>query len=227
LVWQLEKMQADEEARMIQVDRGEAWLAEILSPEPWDNHQSYGVTGLKEMVDPELARLRYLLWRREMASHLAGQWAPLLLGRTAAGDIRVAEGLAGMGLHRWRRAPAWSPREEDGGGGGSAGLPGREFAHLTPAWKRRAISKPYRAGPRTCRNPEQTALPAWPEGQRYFDLEICVLEAEEEEEEDWGPVLCWAGAGADICRGEGALAKAPRRKGANQVWISPSPSWRR
>jgi len=30
LAWQLEKMQADEEARMLQVDRGEEWLAEIL-----------------------------------------------------------------------------------------------------------------------------------------------------------------------------------------------------
>jgi len=84
LVWQLEKMQSDQEARLVRVDRGQEWLAEILAPEPWEEPGCLGpVPGVGEMVDPELARLRYFLWKRVMAPHLQNQWVPLLLGRTA------------------------------------------------------------------------------------------------------------------------------------------------
>ena len=68
LVWQLEKMQADQEAQLLLVDQGQDWLQDILKPEPWDDRASYGpVSGVAETVDPELAKLRYRLWRRVMA----------------------------------------------------------------------------------------------------------------------------------------------------------------
>jgi hypothetical protein len=84
LVWQLEKMQADQEAQMLLVDRGQEWLGEILAPEPWEERAGFGkVPGVGEMVDGDLARLRYLLWRRVMAPQVQEPWAPFLLGRTS------------------------------------------------------------------------------------------------------------------------------------------------
>src|SRR5512143_293558 len=84
LVWQLEKMQADQEAQLVLVDKGQEWLGEILAPEPWDDQPRFGaVPGVPEMVDPELARLRYLLWRKVMAPRLQEEWTPFLLGRTS------------------------------------------------------------------------------------------------------------------------------------------------
>jgi hypothetical protein len=84
LAWQLEKMQADQESQLLLVDQGQDWLQDILKPEPWDQGVSYGpVSGVAETVDPELAKLRYRLWRRVMAPELADQSAPLLLGRAA------------------------------------------------------------------------------------------------------------------------------------------------
>ena len=63
------------------VDQGQDWLQEILKPEPWDDRMSYGpVSGVAETVDPELAKLRYRLWRRVMAPDLTDQSVPLLLG---------------------------------------------------------------------------------------------------------------------------------------------------
>ena len=35
LAWQLEKMQADQEAKFLLVDQGQDWLQDILKPEPW------------------------------------------------------------------------------------------------------------------------------------------------------------------------------------------------
>ena len=207
LVWQLEKMQADEEARMIHVDEGEAWLAEILSPEPWDNRKSFGTTGLKESVDPELARLRYLLWRREMAPHLEGNWTPLLLGRTSRavfGSLKEWPGwnfikMVQVRLPGIRTETAW--REVAGEGPGGPAWRGRFEEHLAacleaagdfPALKSRAGElKDYL---------EKAVVPAWPvEPVWHLELEIWAQEADEEE--DWGPVLCWAGAGADILPG--------------------------
>ena len=84
LAWQLEMMEADQEAHLAKVDRGEEWLAEILAPEPLKEPGSLpGSPGDTEVLDPETARLRYLLWRREMGSILAPESAPLLLGRTS------------------------------------------------------------------------------------------------------------------------------------------------
>lgn len=205
LVWQMEKMQADEEARMIHVDRGEAWLAEILSPEPWDNHQSFGVTGLKEMVDPELARLRYLLWRREMAPHLTGQWAPLLLGRTARAIFGSLRGWPGWSFIKMAkvRLPGVRSEEEwrEVAGSGGPAWRGVFARHLEACLEAAGDIQTLQSQAGDLREfLEQTALPGWPgEPAWYFDLEIWVRE--EDEEEDWGPALCWAGAGADILPG--------------------------
>lgn len=207
LVWQMEKMQADEEARMIQVDQGETWLAEILSPEPWDNQKSFGATGLKEMVDPELARLRYLLWRREMAPHLKDNWAPVLLGRTTRAIFGSLRGWPGWNFIKMARVRLPGVRSE----GEWREVAGRDG----PAWRgefgqhldiclEAAGDLPTlqsRAGDLQ-EFLEQTVLSVWPEEPVwYFDLEIWAEEEEEGEEEDWGPVLCWAGAGADILPG--------------------------
>ncbi len=84
LAWQLEKMQADQEAQLLLVDQGQDWLQDILKPEPWDDKPSYGpVSGVAETVDPELAKLRYRLWRRVMTPDLPDQSVPLLLGRAS------------------------------------------------------------------------------------------------------------------------------------------------
>ena len=84
LAWQLEKMQADQEAKFLLVDQGQDWLQDILKPEPWDDRASYGpVSGVAETVDPELAKLRYRLWRRVMAPETPDQSVPLLLGRAS------------------------------------------------------------------------------------------------------------------------------------------------
>ncbi len=84
LAWQLEVMEADQEAHLTQVDRGEEWLAEILAPEPLEEPGSLPVApGATEVLDPETARLRYLLWKREMGDLLGPASAPVLLGRTS------------------------------------------------------------------------------------------------------------------------------------------------
>jgi hypothetical protein len=84
LAWQLEKMQADQEAQLLLVDQGHDWLQDIFKPEPWTDRQSYGpVSGVAETVDPDLAKLRYRLWRRVMVPDLPDQSVPLLLGRAS------------------------------------------------------------------------------------------------------------------------------------------------
>lgn len=84
LAWQLEIMEADQEAHLARVDRGEEWLAEILTPEPLEEPGSLsGSPRATEFLDPETARLRYLLWKREMGALLGPDSAPFLLGRTS------------------------------------------------------------------------------------------------------------------------------------------------
>jgi len=84
LAWQLEVMEADQEAHLARVDLGSEGLAEILTPETWEEPIDFTKTpGEMEILDPETARLRYLLWRREMGAHLGAGSVPLLLGRTS------------------------------------------------------------------------------------------------------------------------------------------------
>ncbi|MDI6853186.1 MAG: hypothetical protein QME75_06215 [Deltaproteobacteria bacterium] len=205
IVWQMEKMQAHEEARMIQVDQGEKWLAEILSPEPWDERQSYGATGLKEMVDPESARLRYLLWRREMAPHLRGNWAPFLLGRTSRAIFASLMGWPGWNLINSvrvrlpgvRSEPAWRELTGEGKGPDLQGFEQHLAACLAAAGNFEALTRQAEAFSEYL---EKVVLTAWPgEPDWYFEMEIWAHEGEEKT--DWGPVLCWLGAGADILPG--------------------------
>jgi len=98
LAWQLEAMEADQETQLGKVDRGEKWLAEILGPEAWDDPVSFsGMPTGKEVLDPEMARLRYLLWRREMGAFLGPESAPLLLGRTSQAIFTSLRMEAGVG----------------------------------------------------------------------------------------------------------------------------------
>ncbi|MFW6126790.1 MAG: hypothetical protein ACOC6K_01110 [Thermodesulfobacteriota bacterium] len=84
VAWQLEVMEADQEAHLAQVDRGDEWLGQILTPETIAESGSLPVAPEDiEVLDPETARLRYLLWRRELGDFLRPQSVPLLLGRTS------------------------------------------------------------------------------------------------------------------------------------------------
>lgn len=205
LVWQMEKMQADEEARLIQVDQGEKWLAEIISPEPWDTHPGYGMPRLKEMVDPELARLRYLLWRREMAPYLENKWAPFLLGRTSRAIFASLKDWPGWNaikavevrLPGVRSERAWL--EAAGDSTGPEWRDGFE-RHLAACLEASVDLESLKSQAGELKEYlEKAVAPAWPgEPDWYFDLEIW---AQEDDDEDWGPVLCWAGAGADILPG--------------------------
>ncbi|MBW1990901.1 MAG: hypothetical protein JRI59_01990 [Deltaproteobacteria bacterium] len=204
LAWQLEKMQAEEEARMLQVDRGEQWLAEILSPEPWDQGAGFSPAGITEMMDPELARLRYLLWRREMAPYLKDKWAPLLLGRTSRAIFGALKGWPHWSLIKSVKVqlPGVRSEEECWQAGGQEGPSWREgfLRHLEACLEVSGELSSLQNRAKELENfLEETVLPAWPgEPEWLFELEIW---AEEEEEEDWGPVLCWAGAGAGILPG--------------------------
>ncbi len=205
IVWQMEKMQAYEEARMIQVDQGEKWLAEILSPEPWDNRQSYGTTGLKEMMDPELARLRYLLWRREMAPYLKENWAPFLLGRTSRAIFASLKGWPSWNFIKSVQVPlpgvrsekAWRELTGQGKGPDPRGFEQHLAACLAAAGDYQALTQQTEDFKEYL---EKVVAPAWPgEPDWYFDLEIWAHEGEDET--DRGPVLCWLGAGVDILPG--------------------------
>jgi len=106
LAWQLEVMEAEQEAQLAKVDRGEKWLAEVLAPESWEEPGDFtGMPEGKEVLDPETARLRYLLWRREMGAFLGPESAPLLLSRTSQSiftSLRMEAGKGPAPLVRFR-----------------------------------------------------------------------------------------------------------------------------
>jgi len=84
LAWQLEVMEADQEAHLSMVDQEQNMLAQVLTPEAWEEPGGLGAPPEEvEVLDPETARLRYLLWRREMGGLLGPGSVPLLLGRTS------------------------------------------------------------------------------------------------------------------------------------------------
>ncbi|MCL6620476.1 MAG: hypothetical protein K6T55_00090 [Syntrophobacterales bacterium] len=202
LAWQLEKLQADEEAQMTLVDRGHAWLAEILAPEPWEPQPQFGsVPGLKEMVDPGLARLRFALWQREMVGSSPQPWAPVLLSRTSRAIFGVLQG--------W---PDWTQVVRE-----TFILPGVKSEE---EWRRQA-EPPWQAdfdaeleellaaaaeGDEALAEQAETfreflaeeVLPAWVGPQVSWDLEVW---ARSPGQEDFGPVLCWGGVNADILPG--------------------------
>jgi hypothetical protein len=84
LAWQLEVMEADQEAHLAQVDRGDEVLGQMFAPETWEETGPLTTAPEDiEVLDPETARLRYLLWRREMGALWGPERVPLLLGRTS------------------------------------------------------------------------------------------------------------------------------------------------
>jgi hypothetical protein len=200
LAWQLEKMEADQEAQMLLVDQGQEWLEEILAPEPWEEQPSYRpAPGVGELPDPDLARLRYHLWRRVMGPHIQDPWAPLLLGRASRALF--------LALRGWPEAPP--PRTVQ------VALPGcqtgeelsavlaagdqagwrQEFGELLSAALAAAGQGPddlEAAAARLHNFAVQTLEPGWPFASTFqWTLEIWAADPEER------PVLVWgASAGA-------------------------------
>ena len=201
LAWQLEKMQADQEAKLLLVDQGQDWLQDIFKPEPWDDKQSYGpVSGVAETVDPELAKLRYRLWRRVMTPDLPDQSVPLLLGRASRPLFLTLKG--------W---PDWTalrsvPLSLPGCRNGSewlkvAGDTGRppwqaQFADLLGALLTAAAGdQDLQAASRELQEfVEKDIVAGWPLPEVWQgDLEIWAADGAPEAS---GPVLCWRSAGA-------------------------------
>jgi hypothetical protein len=84
LAWQLEVMEADQEANLSRVDQEQDLLTQVLTPDAWEEPGGLGAAPeAVEVLDPGTARLRYLLWRREMGALLGPESVPLLLGRTS------------------------------------------------------------------------------------------------------------------------------------------------
>lgn len=205
LAWQLEKMQADQEAQLLLVDRGQEWLGEILAPEPWEEKVTFGpVPGVGEMVDAELARLRYLLWRRVMAPYLQERWVPLLLGRTSRPLFLTLRGWpewtdlkkVQVSLPGCRSAAQWLAVP------GEAEKPQwlSEFGELLAALLDAAASSQDLHPPAQELQDfaDHRIAPHWPSAPVWkWDLEIWAPKPATEE----GPVLCWSGAGAGILPG--------------------------
>jgi len=201
LAWQLEKMQADQEAQFLRVDQGQDWLQDILKPEPWDDRPSYGpVSGVAETVDPELAKLRYRLWRRVMAPEAPEKSVPLLLGRASRPLFLTLKGWPNwtalrkvqLSLPGCRNAAEWSQVA------GASGRPPwqEQFAALLGALLTAAAdNRELEAASRELQDFLTHDLAAgWPLPEiRYEDLEVWGPDSAPEAN---GPVLCWGSAGA-------------------------------
>lgn len=206
LAWQLEKMQADQEARLVRVDRGQEWLTEILAPEPWEEQVHMGpVPGIGEMVDPELAKLRHRLWKRVMAPYFQEPWTPLLLGRTARSLFLTLRGwpqwtglrAVQVPLPGCRSEAEWARVREDEGLQGHLAKFGELLSGVLTnagdAEKLPEMSRDLQAFV------EESLAPNWPlEPLWHWPLEIWGPDPEEEEA---APVLCWAGTGAGVLPG--------------------------
>ena len=100
------------------------------SRNPGTSRVSFGpVAGVAETVDPELAQLRYRLWRRVMTPETPDQSVPLLLGRASRAIVPDVERLAGVdcppeGAAHLTGLPEWERLVEGGGRGRPAGLAG-------------------------------------------------------------------------------------------------------
>jgi hypothetical protein len=206
LAWQLEKMQADQDAQLILVDQGQDWLQDILKPESWDDRGSFGpVSGVAETVDPELAQLRYRLWRRVMAPDLPNRSVPLLLGRASRPLFLTLKG--------W---PDWTalqavklslPGCRNGGEwlqvAGDAGRPPwqEKFVDLLAALLTTAAdNQELKAASRELQKFVEDDIAAhWPLPAVWnWDLEIWGPNAAPDAD---SPVLCWDGAGKGILPG--------------------------
>jgi hypothetical protein len=206
LAWQLEKMQADQEAQFLRVDQGQDWLQDILKPEPWVDQASYGpVSGVAETVDPELAKLRYRLWRRVMAPKTPDQSIPLLLGRASRPLFLTLKGWPNwtalrkvqLSLPGCRNRAEWSQIA------GQAGRPPwqKKFVDLLGALLTAAAdNQDLEAASRELQEfVDQDIVAGWPLPEvRYGDLEVW---GPDNAPEANGPVLCWGSAGAGTLPG--------------------------
>jgi hypothetical protein len=157
------------------------------------------------MVDPELAKLRYQLWRRVMAPQLEEPRAPLLLGRTSRSLFLTLKGwpewtelvkvqvpLPGCRSHsQWLQiagetgAPPWQPQFQ-----------GLLAAVLDVAADKEDLAS---AAQRLLQFLEEEVRRPWPFAEIWnWDLEIW---APDHEAPEGGPILCWAGAGTGILPG--------------------------
>jgi hypothetical protein len=201
LAWQLEKMQADQEAQFLRVDQGQDWLQDILKPEPWDDRVSYGpLSGVAETVDPELAKLRYRLWRRVMAPEMPEKSIPLLLGRASRPLFLTLKGWpewtalrkVQLTLPACRNGAEWSKVA------GEAGQPPwqEKFVDLLGALLTAAAdNQELEAASRELQEfVADQIVASWPFPEvRYGNLEVWGPDTAPEAN---GPVLCWETAGA-------------------------------
>jgi hypothetical protein len=206
LAWQLERMQADQDAQLLLVDKGQDWLQDIFKPEPWGDREAFEpASGVPETVDPELALMRYRLWRRTLAPFLQDQSVPVLLGRTSRAIFLTLKG--------W---PDWTALEPL-----RLSLPGcRNRAewrtvcgdHAEPPWQQQFVAllgallsavaqrqEPEEALGKLQEFVEADIVAGWPLPEVWnWDLEIWGPDAAPEKEE---LVLCWTGAGAGVLPG--------------------------
>jgi hypothetical protein len=206
LAWQLEKIQADQEAQLLLVDKGQDWLQEVLKPEFWEEQSSFGpVAEVQETVDPELAQLRYRLWRRVMGPFLENRAAPLLLGRTSRALFLTLKGWPNwtalrtlpLSLPGCRNEAEWQAVM------GDASKPAWQdkFADLLAALLTSvACLQGLMTASRELQSfVEEVIVPGWPfPAVWYWKLEIWAPEGSLEEQ---GPILCWADAGEAILPG--------------------------
>ena len=202
LAWQLEKLQADQEAQLQLVDQGQEWLKEVLTPEPWEQPTGLGpVPGVPEMVDPDLAKIRYRLWQRVMGPQLQDPWVPFLLGRTArslfltlrgwpeqAEPAKVRLSLPGcrspqewLAVRGQGEAPPWqAPFQE-----WLAGLLDAAAARKDPEAAARGLAEFV----------ADRVAASWPLPV-IWEMELEVWLPESGKDNSRPPVLCWSGAGA-------------------------------
>jgi hypothetical protein len=205
LAWQLEKMQADQEAQFLRVDHGQDWLQEILKPEPWDEGVSYGpVSGVAETVDPDLAKLRYRLWRRVLTPETPERSIPLLLGRASRPLFLTLKGWpewtalrkVKLTLPVCRKGGEWSEVA------GVGGPPWQEkFVELLGALLTAAAdNQELEAASRELQEfVADEIVASWPLPEvRYGNLEVWGPDTAPEAN---GPVLCWGSAGAGTLPG--------------------------
>jgi len=206
LAWQLEKMQADQDAQLLLVDKGQDWLQDIFRPEPWADREAFGpASGVPETVDPELALMRYRLWRRALAPFPQDQSVPVLLGRTSRAIFLTLKGWPDwtalkplrLSLPGCRNGAEWRTVC-----GGDAKPPWQQqFVALLEALLS-AVAQ--RQDPQDALGKLQGFVKAdivagWPLPEVWnWDLEIWGPDAAPEKEE---LVLCWTGAGAGILPG--------------------------
>jgi hypothetical protein len=203
LAWQMERLQADQDVQLGLVDLGQQWLKDILAPETWEERPAFSrASVVPEMVEPDLARLRYALWRRVMAPLLEDPWAPLLLGRTSRALFLSLKGwpeLTGLnrvqftlpGVHNAAEYQAVCPNG------------------VAPPWQAQVMEllgnlldeadgvEDLQAAVKELGEfVADEVVTHWPYPViGNFDLEVWIADQEQ------APVLCWSGAGGDILPG--------------------------